>query len=413
MFLKIVKNFFLTNFVKDVGLLLTGSSAAQVIALLFAPILTRLYEPSHFAIYALFMAFLNSLSPGISGRYEIAIAIAPSHKESISLTNVAILVTTGLSGFAFLVFLFFDAQIHSILNSDTLGNWFYVVPVALFLIGVNEIMKRYSNSQKHYKAISYISFLQTTMATFGACIFSLIGLTEVGLLLSFLLAIVFSTFFYFYHYRNDFSFSGLKISGSQYQLAVKYRQFPLLNAPASLLNGVTLALPVFFLARDYPQAIVGYYALIIRVAAAPLSLISGAVSLVHLRAIADMTQSSSRVFGYMAKLTFFLSMFAGIPGVFLFITGPDLFALIFGETWRPAGEILRIIIPAIVVQFVVSTLSPVFSSTGNSHLAAGWRVLGFIVVMSVFLYFSGNVDVLDLFYVIAVTDIALYSLYFF
>ena len=38
---------------------------------------------------------------------------------------------------------------------------------------------------------------------------------------------------------------------------------------------------------------------------------------------------------------------------------------------------------------------------------------GFIVVMSVFLYFSGNVDVLDLFYVIAVTDIALYSLYFF
>ena len=95
LFLKIVKNFFLTNFVKDVGLLLTGSSAAQVIALLFAPILTRLYEPSHFAIYALFMAFLNSLSPGISGRYEIAIAIAQA-KESISLTNVAILVTTGL-----------------------------------------------------------------------------------------------------------------------------------------------------------------------------------------------------------------------------------------------------------------------------------------------------------------------------
>ena len=238
------------------------------------------------------------------------------------------------------------------------------------------------------------------------------GLNEVGLILSFLLATFFCTIAFFWNYKNDINFAKLKITKSKFNLAYKYRQFPLLNAPASILNGITLALPVFFLARDYPEAILGYYALMTRVMMSPLSLISSSVSLVHLRVIADMVQRSLPVFGYMAKLTCFLLFFAGIPGVVFFIAGPDIFALIFGEKWRLAGEFISIMIPGMVIKFVVSTLSPVFSSTGNSHIAAGWRLLGFLVTISIFINYSGKLTIFQLLHVIVVSDIVLYSLYY-
>ena len=132
------------------SVILVGSSSGQAITLLFYPVLTRLYEPSDFAVYAVFMAFLNSLSPGISGRYEIAVAVAPGLKESKSLVSFAFLVTAVLSCLIFLFILFFESQTSSILNIETIGNFVYLVPVALFLIGVKEIMRRYSNFQKNY-----------------------------------------------------------------------------------------------------------------------------------------------------------------------------------------------------------------------------------------------------------------------
>ena len=252
---------------------MVGSSLGQAITLLFYPVLTRLYEPSDFAVYAVFMAFLNSLSPGISGRYEIAVAVAPGPKESKSLVSFAFLVTAVLSCLIFLFILFFESQTSSILNIETIGNFVYLVPVALFLIGVKEIMRRYSNFQKNYKIISYNAILQSAIAAFAACVFSLMGLNKVGLILSFLLATFFCTVAFFWNYKNDINFAKLKITKSKFKLAYKYRQFPLLNAPASILNGITLALPVFFLARDYPEAILGYYALMTRVMMSPLSLI--------------------------------------------------------------------------------------------------------------------------------------------
>ena len=77
-----------------------------------------------------------------------------------------------------------------------------------------------------------------------------------------------------------------------------------------------------------------------------------------------------------------------------------------------SGEFISIMIPGMVIKFVVSTLSPVFSSTGNSHIAAGWRLLGFLVTISIFINYSGKLTIFQLLHVIVVSDIVLYSLYY-
>ena len=84
-----------SDFSKNVSILASGTFLGQVIALSSAPILTRMYEPTAFALFALFMAFVTSLSPGISGRYEIAIAVVRTQEEREALLAIASWVAIG------------------------------------------------------------------------------------------------------------------------------------------------------------------------------------------------------------------------------------------------------------------------------------------------------------------------------
>ena len=95
-----------SDFSKNVSILASGTFLGQVIALSSAPILTRMRNR---ALFALFMAFVTSLSPGISGRYEIAIAVVRTQEEREALLAIASWVAIGLSTLLFfIVFIFFE-----------------------------------------------------------------------------------------------------------------------------------------------------------------------------------------------------------------------------------------------------------------------------------------------------------------
>ena len=86
--------------------------------------------------------------------------------------------------------------------------------------------------------------------------------------------------------------------------------------------------------------------------------------------------------------------------------------LVFGEQWREAGNLLVILLPSLVIKFVVSTLSPVFSSTGNNRLGAMWNVMAFLVTLSMFFVCSGRLELEELFFTIMMLDSALYLFYY-
>jgi O-antigen/teichoic acid export membrane protein len=340
------------------------------------------------------------------------VAISDTQADRKKLLLVAFWLTAILSGVVFTFITFSDNRYPSILNADLLGSWFYLVPITLFLFGLRSILLRYANGQKNYQLISQNSFLQPFATAALAVIFGVIGFQQSGLLLSYTAAFIFSVIFFIWNYKGEFIFSDIRLTKYHYKLAVKYKQFPLLNAPTSILDGVTLALPVFFLAKDYPGAIVAYFALINRVISSPLALVSQSVGQVHLRTVADLIQNSLPVGKYLARLSVTLFLFAFIPLFVLTPVVPDIFAFVFGSDWREAGGILVILMPAIIIRFVVSTLSPVFSSTGNNHLAAIWKVVAFLVTLSVFNSYSGLLEAKELLFWIMITDCALYGIYF-
>ena len=66
-----------------------GSGFAQVIALAFSPIITRLYSPSDFAVITMFLTITGMLLPFICGKYEVAIVVAGTDRHASELTALS------------------------------------------------------------------------------------------------------------------------------------------------------------------------------------------------------------------------------------------------------------------------------------------------------------------------------------
>ena len=62
-----------SELVRNILILMTGSTIAQAIPIAISPLLTRLYTPEDFGILALYISIASILAVIISMRYEIAI----------------------------------------------------------------------------------------------------------------------------------------------------------------------------------------------------------------------------------------------------------------------------------------------------------------------------------------------------
>ncbi len=72
------------------------------------------------------------------------------------------------------------------------------------------------------------------------------------------------------------------------------------------------------------------------------------------------------------------------PSLLLFLFSPALFAWIFGENWRAAGELAQILAPLYFLNFIASPLSYVFFVAGKQKLDLWWQLALFAVTVAAF-----------------------------
>ena len=93
------------SFRNNVLTLITGTAAAQALPVVFSPLLTRLYSPEHFGLFALFVAFSSIFAVLSTGRYELAIILPEKHKKAMNLLSLATSLNLVLSLLLF-IFIF-------------------------------------------------------------------------------------------------------------------------------------------------------------------------------------------------------------------------------------------------------------------------------------------------------------------
>ena len=74
-----------TSFVGDVLKLVSGTAFAQVLSIIAAPFLTRLYGPEAFGLSAIFVGISAIVSAIACLRYELSIMLPETDKEAANL----------------------------------------------------------------------------------------------------------------------------------------------------------------------------------------------------------------------------------------------------------------------------------------------------------------------------------------
>ena len=93
-----------SEFTRNVLTLMTGTTIAQAIPIAISPILTRLYTPEDFGVFALYIGIVAILSVFATGKYELAIMMPKDNQEAFSILLLSICISMFFSKFVFILF---------------------------------------------------------------------------------------------------------------------------------------------------------------------------------------------------------------------------------------------------------------------------------------------------------------------
>ncbi len=358
-------------------------------------------------MFAVFMSLVGALTPIICGKYEVALVLPQNSVQAEHLLGIALYFAFGISIALAVIFSFTGGGLLSFLNADKLGWWIFSVPAAMFLVGVFTAVNYYANRNKDYNRLSRAKICRALLSTLISIAAGLLGGHFGGLLAGFFAGLAGAAVYLLFQYPQLMKLRLLRWSKAKKWLLWKYRYYPIYNATSGLLNGLTMGLPVFFMSHYFSENIVGYYSLVLRVSLAPLSFIAASASQINLKKVVDLVNRGQSPVPFLLKLTALLLFIILIPCIIIILWGPSLFYFLFGGQWSVAGEFARILMPAIAIQFIASTLSSTRGATNNNQYTAFYRIVNFIVTFSVLMVFAKQKAIYRLLYALSVTNFML------
>ena len=143
-----------SEFGKNVLTLMTGSTIAQIIPVALTPVLTRLFSPDEFGIFAFYMSIATFLAVIATGRYEQAIVLPKKNTEAVNIWALSFTILVVVSIVLFVVVFVFQDPLEKLLDAPSLNNWMLFIPATVFAIGASRIMTFWSNRNKRFKGTS-------------------------------------------------------------------------------------------------------------------------------------------------------------------------------------------------------------------------------------------------------------------
>ena len=211
--------------------------------------------------------------------------------------------------------------------------------------------------------------------------------------------------------RSKIKYSDFRLKESKKAL-LKYKDYPLFQAPSSVLNSIAEQSPVIFISRSFLDSTVGFFSLVLKTLNAPVTLISKSIGQVYFQRVSEHANSSphlllSDIYSVAFKLSI-LSVLLFLPVVFF---GPELFSIIFGSEWVEAGLYAQILVYSISVKFVVGPLSTIFLAIDRIKVASMWQLAYFVVTISV-LVLATSFEFEKFLWIYVFSEIVMYLLYF-
>lgn len=351
-----------------------GTAVGQALALLAAPVLTRLFSPRDFGVLTIVTALAASLAAVAALRLELAVPLPESERDARSLVTLGLLSAAVTAVIGTVVVAVAGDRIAGVFNEPSLRPWLWLVPPLASIMASFLVLNQLAIRHQRYGAVGRRNLLSAVTTLSAQVLSGAAGLRPGGLVLGLAAGQLVGTV-------SLLKGSGLRSSEtrgagsfrSMRTVLSRYRRFPLLLAPAGLLNVLGLQLPVLLVAYFYGSAVAGWLGLTQRVLALPLMLIGQAIAQVYLGELSrDARLGGDRARALFHRTSVRLVSVALVGAVGLLLFAPTLFRLVFGPEWTTSGEYARALAVGIAAQMVSSPLSQTLIVLGRQGQQLAW-----------------------------------------
>ncbi len=375
-----------SRFARNVWQVARANVLAQLLPVLAAPLLTRLYSPADFGAAAIFAAVLGFALAVGTGRFEWSVPSARSAGMAAALLVcglVVLLLATPIAALAWWLAANGAAGPEAATAAGSAGRWLpqalsptgaamaaALLALAMAGAGAQQMLSAWHVRSADLSAVGRSKVTRSIAnvaaalagASFGwwGLIAGLVAGAWVGL----------GTLI-----RQAHGLTGQLGRLTRPRLAAaarRYRAEAAWSTLASALNTATFAVAPLMLARHYSAAEVGYFALMQRVALGPIGLIGSAVSQSFWAEAAQLLRRDVPALRLLYRRSTLRLAWVALPLALLALAGPLYIGLLFGaEAWQAAGWVLAASVPMLVGQAVISPLSHLIVH-GRQHWQALW-----------------------------------------
>lgn len=347
-------------FFRHVLVLVTGTTLAQLIAVVASPILTRLYSPKEFGLLTVYMAILFIFALLGSLQYENALPLPEEDEPAACLLVLSFLILTAMCLLSGLLLWVFRKMLINNLHVSDLAGFLWLIPFSLLGVGTYNILSSWSVRRKTFRRIAHTKVTQSlgmvgTMLTGG-----FLGLGLIGLLLGDVMGRMGgSGRLAFLFVKEERSLMKKVTPRGIIEAAVRYKKFPQLSVGSSLMRELCEQTPALFLSMAYGPWVVGLFMLVQRVLGMPLSLIGYSVGSVFTAEAMEHIQknNNAQVMVLYWQTVKHLFLIALPVLALLAVCAGVLVPFVFGPQWREAGFYLRILCPMYLFQFIAIPVS--------------------------------------------------------
>lgn len=338
----------------------SGTAVGQIVAIVAAPLIARLYSPMQFGVFATCSAVIATLGTVAAFRFELAIPLPEAERDAQGLAILGF-ASTCIVGVGSTVALFIGrARFGALFDPGVHGGWLlWLIPPSVFAMGFYLVLNQLALRHARFREIGKRNAWQQVMTVGVQVVLGVTGVRAGGLLIGLGMGQVTSVVALLP--RSGVLSSDARDARHLWllrSLAWRYRRFPLMLGPSGLLNVLGLQLPVVLLAHWFGATAAGWLGLTQRVLAFPVALIGTAIGQVYLSQLASALRSDHTVGVTLFRRTSLrLGIYALVLAIVLVALGPSLFGTIFGSSWYTSGTYARAMALALATQLIAAPLS--------------------------------------------------------
>ncbi|MGE7879297.1 oligosaccharide flippase family protein [Peribacillus muralis] len=363
------------EFMNKLLVLLTGNSVAQLIIFASSPILTRIYKPADFGVFATYSSLLAILMSFASLCLEKAIPLEKNHKNTVHLMYISIF-TIAIFCFLNLGLGFFDLSLFRLYGIETTIMNDVLLSFGLFFAGIYQVMSYWMLKEDKYKGITHSKLLQSISNVISQ--FSLISINHVtpgmGLIAGDMIGRGISLAYIWRCFLKQMHWPKVDFRRMRY-LFKKYEKFAKYSTWSTFLSSLSLQIIFLLLMRLYGPEVTGHFSMAIKTVGLPISLLGASISTVFYSEVSkSIKDEPGRVLQLYKSIITKTAMF-GLPSMALLaVLAPGLFSFVFGDAWRVSGQYVTLMSFMFLAQVNIMPVSQILFLVNKQKTQLVWEI---------------------------------------